>query len=114
MKIKKESWKGMSNKKKTVYTNLVCLFCGNISVIQRKASKLKKDGHLKVFYCPCCKNVFNHYEIRDISKFMLKYDYSDLATVDDTTKYVYELLEKRVDMDEQRENRVFKKILTRK
>lgn len=45
---------------------------------------------------------------------MLKYDYSNLDTVDDTTKYVYELLEKRVDMDEQRENRVFKKILTRK
>ena len=52
------------------FTNLVCLECGYIFTIPRRTYKLKNNGHIKDLWCPRCKNVNKHYEIRNIDSFM--------------------------------------------
>ena len=92
-------------------TELVCLNCGNLAVIQRKKRKLKKEGHIKTFYCPVCKNVSNHYEVRDASAFLWKHIDSEIMDID--TKTAIDYLKMRVDING-KEDRISKKVLTRR
>lgn len=102
------------SKYKTIPIDLVCLSCGNVNVIQRKIGNLKKQGHIKTMYCPFCKTINQHYEVRDVSSFIYKYAYSDYNTLDNNTKKVLDMLMEREDNCDRGENRVFKKILTRR
>lgn len=45
----------MMKRQKTVMATLECDKCGSKMSIQRKASKQKKQGHVKHMYCPGCK-----------------------------------------------------------
>lgn len=90
------------------FTNLVCLECGYIFTIPRKTYKLKNNGHIKDLWCPRCKNVNKHYEIRNIDSFMYNLEYTD-----DVCQYVRDLISKGPGEDYERKDRIFKKILKR-
>ena len=59
---------------KYVRTELVCPKCGNITTIQRKINKAKKVGHIKDLYCYVCQEITKHFEINDVTKFLLTYN----------------------------------------
>lgn len=87
------------------FTDLVCLECGNVFIIMRKGCCLKKVSHLKNLWCYKCKKVTNHYEVRDIDKFML-------LEVDDEEKlFVKDLVRDGKVEDQRKSNKVLKKIL---
>ena len=44
-------------------TRLICPNCMNIQTKYRKASRLKKYGHLKRLWCYKCKKIVNHIEL---------------------------------------------------
>ncbi len=73
-------------KSKTYLTELVCLNCGNIDVIERLKSHNKNVGHIKDLWCYKCKLITKHYEIIDKSLF---YYY---RANDDITLYIKSLL----------------------
>ena len=55
----------MNKNVKIIATNLICPICNNIQVIQRRKSRQKSYGHLKLLYCYKCKKYVNHIEIKD-------------------------------------------------
>ena len=93
-------------------TELVCLECGNVMSIYRKAFKQKIVGHIKTMYCPCCTKVTNFYEVRDVSIFFYKYYGRD--QIDKNTKRVLEFLLEREGKDGTKTFGVYQKKLTRK
>ena len=101
----------MTNKRKTAYSDLVCLECGNVSTIYRVIGRLKKFGHIKHLYCPNCMDIKGHYEVRDISLFMLEYENYEIDERDTNAKTVYKFLTNREEYDVGRKDRVFKKVL---
>ena len=103
----------MSNKIRTQLTNLVCLDCGNIMIIQRKKSNLKKIGHIKDLYCFNCDKVTKHYEVRDINEFLWKYMYYDDSILEYDTLKVLNYLRKSEEGNEEERSRVYKKVLTK-
>ena len=62
----------MSKKGDIRDTQLVCMNCGNLVMIQRKIRGLKKVGHIKHLYCYKCDSIQKHYEVRDASSFLWK------------------------------------------
>ena len=58
------------------FSSLVCLECGNIFTIPRKNVRTKSNGHIKDLWCPICKNVNKHYEVRDIDSFLYNLEYN--------------------------------------
>ena len=104
----------MSNKIYTQLTNLVCLDCGNIMMIQRKKSNLKKIGHIKDLYCINCKKNTKHFEVKEINKFLWIYNYLDDSTLNDNTLKVLNYLRKSVESYENKRFGVYKKVLTKK
>ena len=59
----------------TTRTDLVCLNCGNVTSIQRKSNKQKKISHIKDLWCYKCLQITKHYEVRDIDKFILNFNF---------------------------------------
>ena len=105
----------MSNSKtKFNSTDLICLECGNINTIQRRKGRGKAIGHIKTMYCPLCMNIVDHYEVQDVSKFVWEYSFCNENEIDDDVKLVLELLKKREDSSVRGEDKIFKKVLTRK
>lgn len=45
-----------------------CLFCGNVNEIQRSKGKLKKSGHIKHMYCPICREIRPHEEVKVVGE----------------------------------------------
>ncbi len=60
----------MSNKQKTVNSDLICMKCGNITSIRRKPSQRRKISHIKDLWCYNCEEITKHYEVQDIEIFM--------------------------------------------
>lgn len=89
-------------------SSLVCLECGNIFTIPRKSRKHRCDGHIKDLWCPFCKNISKHYEIRNIDIFLYNVEYED-----EIKQYVRDLISNGTSEDNERKNRIFKKILKR-
>ena len=104
----------MSRDKRTVSTDLICLECGNIFTIQRRIGRLKKVGHVKHIFCNICNKVQPHYEIRDANTFIWSCYGKNYNYLDENTKVVLEFLMKREDNDVREEDRIHKKVLTRK
>jgi len=71
-----------SSKDRATSTDLICLQCGNVTSIFRRNCKGKKLGHIKPLWCYKCKDVTNHYEVKDIDKFLLKYLYNECISID--------------------------------
>lgn len=91
-----------------VATDLVCLECGNVFTISRRENRLKSSGHIKDLWCPKCKNITKHYEVRDVSKFKW-----DSESDDEIKQYVKDLLINGPEDNDERKDRIFKKILKR-
>ena len=53
----------MKQKTITVRKELKCTKCDEKRVIHRKASRNKKNGHIKHIWCPCCKKRTKHREL---------------------------------------------------
>lgn len=51
---------------KMIQTSLICPGCGNIFPIMRKRSELREQYHIKTLYCPFCKEITDHIEVRDL------------------------------------------------
>ncbi len=60
-----------------VSTDLICPKCGNITTIYRRKGRQKKASHLKYLYCYNCREIINHYEVKDIDTFLLTYNKHD-------------------------------------
>lgn len=103
----------MSNKDLIRDTQLVCMNCGNVVMIQRRIRNLKKVGHIKHLYCYRCDSVQQHYEVKDVSSFIWNCNNKDILALDDDTRLVLDFLMKREDNNEKETNRVYKKILTK-
>ena len=80
-------------KKKTYLTELVCLNCGNIDIIQRLYYHKKSIGHIKDLWCYKCKEKTKNYEIKDKNLF---YFYNN---DDPNTLYVKSMLWPEVNHD---------------
>ena len=104
----------MSKVNRTMATDLICLECGNIFTIQRRRGKLKKMGHVKHLFCSVCNKVQPHYEIKDANTFVWSFYGEDYNSLDENTKVVLNFLMKREDENVRREERIHKKVLTRK
>ena len=90
------------------FRSLVCLECGNIFTIPRKNVRTKSNGHIKDLWCPICKNVNKHYEVRDIDSFLYNLEYNN-----EIKQYVRDLINNGPGEDCERKDRIFKKILKR-
>lgn len=55
----------VGSKTRTAQTFLQCSCCGNINPIFRKRSKMKVKNHIKHMYCPVCKDVRAHIEVKE-------------------------------------------------
>lgn len=55
-------------KQKTVQARLKCPECGTVTMISRKASKKKEEGHIKHMYCYGCQTVQGLEELGNIDK----------------------------------------------
>ena len=104
----------MRKKYKYVKTDLVCLDCGNVFTIQRHILSQRTVGHIKDLYCPMCKDYTNYYEVRDVNAFKWEYSFIDKELIDNDTKKVLGFLNQKEVNGNAGENRVFKKVLTRK
>lgn len=93
-------------------TDLVCLTCGNVDTIQRKKSRLKEVGHIKTLYCYSCMKRTKHYEVVDVSTFVYNNIYRE--NLDADCDKALNFLLKREECRNEREDRVFGKILTRR
>lgn len=89
-------------------SNLICLECGNIFIIPRRSKKRRCDGHIKDLWCPYCKKDSKHYEIQNIGTFLYNIEYED-----EVKQYVRDLISNGISEDNERKNRIFKKILKR-
>jgi len=49
-------------RQRTEITELMCIFCGGIFPISRKASRLKSENHIKHLWCISCKKETEHVE----------------------------------------------------
>jgi len=103
----------MSNKTCTQLSNLVCLDCGNIMMIQRKKSNLKKVGHIKDLYCIKCNKITKHYEVKEINKFLWIYNDLNDNNLQYETLKVLKYLRKSEERYENKRFGVYKKILTK-
>ena len=66
-------------KSKTEIHDFYCLNCGKLSMpLPRKIGRQHNSYHRKKLYCPYCKVVVNHVEIRnDVELFNLKEDFAN-------------------------------------
>lgn len=88
-------------------TDLVCLECGNVATIMRSTKRLKPISHIKNLWCYKCMDVTNHYEVKDIGKFMATETFSEVKL------YVKDIVKNGREKDIERTNSIFKKILKR-
>lgn len=93
-------------------TELVCLKCGNVMTILRKALKQKKVGHIKDMYCPYCKEQVKFFEVRDVSAF--KWQCQNAYELTELEQLVFNFLKEREENNGKQECGVYKKILTKK
>ena len=49
----------------TTKSELICLACGTINLIQRNKGKLKKTYHIKDLYCYECKTITKQIELKN-------------------------------------------------
>ena len=104
----------MTKRVRVVSSDLVCLECGHIFTIQRRTNDLKKVGHIKHLYCSNCMCIQAHYEVREIIPFVLNCYSNGISNLDAKTKIIFNYLVERVDDDFGRENKVYKKIFTKR
>jgi ribosomal protein L33 len=50
---------------RTIKTQLQCPECQSVQTIHRKAGKTKEKFHIKHMYCPFCKEITGHIEVKD-------------------------------------------------
>ncbi len=68
-------------------SDLVCLECGNVDTIFRQSKKSRGVSHIKDLYCYKCKTETKHYEVIDVSIFMLSdKEYQDKDKVKELIK----------------------------
>ncbi|MEE3344074.1 MAG: hypothetical protein VZS44_08305 [Bacilli bacterium] len=94
-------------------TQLVCMCCGNVVMIQRNIRNLKKVGHIKHLYCYKCDSIQQHYEVRDVSSFIWKCSNKGINNLDDNAKLVFDFLIRSEDSYEDGICNIYKKILTK-
>lgn len=70
----------MSNKIKTIRTDLICPQCYNITTIQRVKVRKKSNLHKKKLYCYICKEEVNQIEVNDIDFLLKKLEFLDQRT----------------------------------
>ena len=46
----------MVKRSKRFYSSLICPTCGLVMTIPRRASRKRKEGHIKTMYCGICKD----------------------------------------------------------
>ena len=79
----------MSKNIRIVPTQLVCMNCGNVEVIQRRIGRLKKIGHIKHFYCSKCCLIEPHYEVREVNSFIWECMNKNILCLDDNTEGIH-------------------------
>ena len=50
---------------RTAETHLQCPECDHVMTIRRKRSKMRGKNHIKHMWCPTCKEVTGHIEVKD-------------------------------------------------
>ena len=76
----------------TVISDLICSECGNLFRIPRHADKLKEKYHIKDIYCPVCKKVTKHVEVKNLDVVKKELEFKDELT--ETEQLVYNLIHK--------------------
>ena len=92
--------------------DLVCLKCGNVTVINHRAGKLMNVGYIRDMYCLWCEKKVKFFEVRDVSSFM--WEYSNKGNLTEEEELVISLLMERKGRNVQSEVGIHKKALTRK
>ena len=103
----------MNNKCRIKDTQLVCMNCGNVVVIQRLIRNLKTVGHIKHFYCYRCNSIQAHYEVKDVSTFIWKCNNRGMTNLDENSRLVFDLLMRREDNYERETDKLYRRILTK-
>lgn len=52
-------------KASTVPKRMICIHCGLVVTIHRRANRNRKDGHSKHLWCAVCKKKVKHTELAD-------------------------------------------------
>ncbi len=87
-------------------TNLICLECGSAFPLFRRTNRQKTTGHIKDLWCIKCEKITKHYEVKNIDIFLFP-DYQD----DEVKQYIKGLITNNQEVDYEKRDRVFKKIL---
>lgn len=74
-------------------TELICPYCGEITLIRRKRCNTKPIGYQEEMYCPKCKTDRKFIEIRDKDKCYYNLLYKQNLT--DVEKLIFDLLKER-------------------
>ena len=76
-------------------SDLICSSCGNILSIVRAECEQKKLYHIEDYWCPVCKKITRHIELKELDKLKAVLQYKLQLTQQDI--YVSNLLEGKSD-----------------
>lgn len=79
-------------KQSTVTQELICPQCYNIFSIRRQESNQRKLYHLKDIYCPMCKKVTHHVEVKNKDILERELEFKPVRTKEE--EQAYQLIKK--------------------
>lgn len=80
---------------KTIGSELVCVKCGSVFPIMRRASNQKSTFHKKYLYCINCKKKTKHIEAKDLDLLIATMEHKEKSSLTQEEKKVYQLVKSR-------------------